>query len=100
MYEHVTYEDILQRMLDKVPNNIDKREGSIVFDALASAAIELQNAYIAIDTILDETFADTASREYLIRRANERGITPKAASNAILKGVFAPSTVDVFKLSK
>lgn len=95
MYENVTYEDILQRMLDKVPNNMDKREGSIVFDALASAAIEIQNTYIAIDTFLNETFADTASREYLIRRANERGITPKSASNAILKGVFAPATVDV-----
>lgn len=95
MYENVTYEDILQRMLDKVPNNMDKREGSIIFDALASAAVELQNAYIAIDTFLNETFADTASREYLIRRASERGITPKAASNAILKGVFTPATIDV-----
>ena len=94
MYENVTYEEILQRMLDKVPNNIDKREGAIIYDALASAAVELQNAYIAIDTFLNETFADTASREYLIKRANERGITPEPATNAILKGVFTPTTVD------
>ena len=95
MYENITYEDILKRMLDRVPNNMDKREGSIIYDALAPAAIELQLMYIELDVIMSESFADTASREYLIRRANERGITPEPATNAILKGVFTPATVDV-----
>lgn len=40
MYENVTYEDILQRMLDRVPDSMDKREGSIIYDALAPAAVE------------------------------------------------------------
>ena len=39
MYENITYEDILQRMLDRVPNSMDKREASIIFDALAPAAV-------------------------------------------------------------
>ena len=95
MYEHVTYEDILQRMLDKIPNNMDKREGSIIYDALAPAALELQLMYIELDVIMNEAFADTASREYLIRRANERGIIPEPATNAVLKGVFTPTTVDI-----
>ena len=95
MYENVTYEDILQRMLDRIPNTMDKREGSIIYDALAPAALELQLMYIELDVIMNESFADTASREYLIRRANERGITPEPATNAILKGVFTPATVDV-----
>ena len=46
MYENVTYEDILQRMLDRVPDSMDKREGSIIYDALAPAAVELQLMYI------------------------------------------------------
>ena len=54
-YEDITYEVILQRMLDRVPNNMDKREGSIIFDALAPAAVELQLMYIELDTILKET---------------------------------------------
>ncbi len=95
MYENISYESILQRMLDKVPNTIDKREGSIIYDALAPAALELQLIYIELNTIMNESFADTASREYLIRRANERGITPEPATNAILKGVFTPATIDV-----
>jgi len=88
MYENITYEVILQRMLDRVPNNIDKREGSIIYNALAPAAVELQNMYIEFDAILNEAFADTATREYLIKRCAERGIIPEPATNAILKGVF------------
>ena len=55
-YEDITYEVILQRMLDKVSDNMDKREGSIIYDALAPAAVELQLMYIELDTILKETF--------------------------------------------
>lgn len=95
MYENITYEDILQRMLDRVPNSMDKREGSIIFDALAPAAVELQLMYIEFDIILTETFGDTASREYLIRRAAERGVIPYDATNAVLKAVATPSTINV-----
>jgi uncharacterized phage protein gp47/JayE len=31
----------------------------------------------------------------LIKRANERGITPEPATNAILKGVFTPASIDI-----
>ena len=95
MYENVTYESILQRMLERIPNTMDKREGSIIYDALAPAAIELQLMYLELDVIMRESFADTASREYLVRRAAERGIAPESATNAVLKGVFTPSDINV-----
>ncbi len=88
MYEHMTFESVLQWMLDRVPDTVDKREGSIIYDALAPAAIELQLAYIDMDNLLNETYADTASRTYLIKRAGERGITPTEATHAIVKGEF------------
>lgn len=88
MYESITYEVILQRMLDRVSDQMDKREGSIIYDALAPAAVELQLMYIELDTILNESFADTQSRNYLIKRCAERGIYPEAATKAILKGEF------------
>lgn len=88
MYENVTYETILARMLDQIPEDIDKREGSIIYDALAPAAIELQVMYIELDAILTETYAITASRDFLILRALERGLSPYEASNSILKGDF------------
>lgn len=88
MQANITYENLLQRMLARIPNTIDKREGSVIFDALAPAAAELAQMYIEADVILNETFADTASREYLIKRAAERGVAPKAATYAVVKGVF------------
>ncbi len=88
MYEAITFESILARMLQKIPSNMDKREGSLIYDALAPCAIELQLMYIELDVILKETFGDTASREYLIRRALERGLSPTSATYAYLRGEF------------
>lgn len=93
MYENITFESILQRMLDRIPSDMDKREGSIIYDALAPAAIELQLMYLELDSILNDSFGDTASREFLIRRAKERGIIPKAATFALLKAVSTPSDI-------
>lgn len=89
MYEEITYEDILRRMLERVPKDMDKREGSIIHDALAPAAVEIQLMYTELYAVLNELFADTASRGYLIKRAAERGLSPKAASYAVLKGEFS-----------
>ena len=95
MYEAITYDVILQRMLDRVSEAMDKREGSVIWDTHSPTAIELQLLYLELDRILTEGYADTASRDYLILRAAERGMSPYAASHAVLKGVFTPSTVDV-----
>lgn len=88
MYEEITYEAILTRMLDKVPDTFDKREGSVIYDALAPAAIELQLMYIELDTLLKLAFADTAYGEYLAMRAAEMGIDRIAATYALRKGFF------------
>lgn len=95
MYENITYEGILARMLDRIPSTMDKREGSIIYDALAPAAVELQQMYIELDAILLETFGDTASREFLIKRASERGIAPYPATYSVLKATSTPSDVDI-----
>lgn len=88
MFEVMTYEQIMERMLARVPNNLDKREGSVIWDALAPAAMELESLYFVLQDFIKETFGDTASRPNLIRRASERGIIPYRASKAILKGIF------------
>ena len=95
MYENISYEQILKRMLDRVPNSFDKREGSIIYDALAPAAMELMGMYIELNVILKETFGDTASRDFLIRRARERGVIPQPSTHAVLKAVSKPDTVDI-----
>ena len=81
----MTYENILESMLKNVPSDVDKREGSVIFDTLSPAALELANAYIYLDIVLNNAFADTAEREYLILRAKERGLAPYEATKAVLK---------------
>ena len=96
MYEEQTYQEILARMLQKalsINSNLDTREGSLVWYGDAPAAVELQNLYIALDTVLNETFADTANRPYLILRAAERGLSPQPASPAILQLVITPTSL-------
>lgn len=88
MYEDITFERIMKRMLDRIPPEYDKREGGVLYNALAPAAVELQNMYIGLDWVLDQSFADTQDGEYLVRRCAERGIVPEAATYAVLKGEF------------
>lgn len=95
MYENITYEAILKRMLSRIPDTMDKREGSVIFDALAPAALEIKLMYTELDQLMDDCFADTASRGYLIRRAAERGLYPKEAAFSVLRAVCVPDSLDI-----
>lgn len=78
-----TYKEILQGMLDKVPGNVDKREGSIIYDALAPCAYFLMQQQFQLENYTDLVFADTAVGEYLDMAVADHGMTRKAATAAI-----------------
>ena len=88
MYEDQTYEKILERSLERVATDVDKREGSLVMNAIAPVSAEHANIYILLDGIIQNGYADTAIREYLVLRCKERGIIPYGATQAVLKGKF------------
>ncbi len=89
MYEGQTYEALLARCLARVPTDVDKREGSILYDALAPACAELAALYTELEMMLDRAFPDTATGEDLDRKAAERAMPPrKAATQAVRRGVF------------
>lgn len=88
IFERYKFENILSSMMGRISNKLDKREGSVIYDALAPAAKELEDFYFTLVDFVSETFADTASREYLIRRAKERGLSPYDSSKAVLLGEF------------
>lgn len=94
MYD-VTYNEILERMLSRVSDKFDKREGSVIFDTHSPTALELERLYVELNTLIAEAYGDSASREFLIRRCKERGITPYEATYAVLKGEFTPTNIDV-----
>lgn len=95
MYESMTFENIMNRMLERIPKDMDTRESSVMYNALAPAAAELAQMYIELDMMLDSTFADTSTGVYLERRCAERGIKREPATNAIVEGTFSPTNIDV-----
>lgn len=86
--DRYTFEYILQQMLNKIPDTLDKREGSIIWDALAPAAVELSKMFLELKSILINTYAATATGNYLDLRVQERGMSRKEATFAVKKAVF------------
>ena len=83
-----TYKNIQSRKLATVPDSLDKREGSVIWTTIAANSVEMSLAYAQMYINQDNSFPDTASREYLIRHCALRGITPKPATYAKIQGVF------------
>lgn len=82
MFEDQTYEAIMKRLLSNVPDALDKREGSFIWDALSPAALELAQLYMQLDLVLQWGFAQTTYGQYLDYRAEEHGLTRKPATKA------------------
>jgi uncharacterized phage protein gp47/JayE len=82
LFEAQTYEEILQRLKNKVPSGMDTSEGSFIHDTLSPAALEIAQLYTNLDMILTLAFAQTTSGQYLDYRADERGLTRKNALKA------------------
>lgn len=87
-----TFKYLMESALDNVPDSLDKREGSIIYDALAPACYELAEYYMELKKILENTFASTAGNEYLDLRAAEQGLERYAASYAVKRGDFLTSS--------
>lgn len=88
MFEEKTFENLMDEKLKNISSDIDKREGSVVWDSLAPNALETAMVYQELNAYYKETFGSTASRIYLIERCRERGIFPKPASAGVYKGQF------------
>ena len=87
-----TFKYLMESALDNVPDNLDKREGSIIYDALAPACYKLAEYYMELKKILENTFVSTASNEHLDLRVAEQGLKRYAASYAVKRGDFLTSS--------
>lgn len=91
MFESKTFENILSDMLGYVSDQdseLDTRTGSIIYTALAPIALELETAYHEMDMILEETFLETASKEYLVKHGNQVGLEINEATYGHYEGEF------------
>ena len=72
-FEQRNYDYWLDQIMGKIPENIDKREGSIIFDAVAPAAMVIAQQSLTMAMIIRETYVKTATGEFLDYRAVEHG---------------------------
>ena len=79
----------LELVLSYVPENIDKREGSIIYDAVAPAAMALAEQSLQLANIVKQTYVKTADDEYLDYRAVEYGTAryPATYTEALCRAV-------------
>lgn len=83
-----TYEYILTEALSKVPDNVDKREGSIIRDALSPCCYEAAKHILYLADIIEQTYIETANGLWLDGRVIEGGITRDPATYAKKLGIF------------
>lgn len=83
-----TYAKLLADMLSHVPEDLNKREGSLIRTSLAAAAWAIEGLYLDMEYIQKQSFGETASTQYLDYIAEEAGLARKAAIPAIREGRF------------
>jgi uncharacterized phage protein gp47/JayE len=94
LFSAYTYSSILTGMLSLVASNVDKREGSVIYDALAPSAYKLAEYYAQLDNFIDLVSGDTATGIYLDRVTADYGITRKPATASVRK-VTTSGTVTI-----
>lgn len=83
-----TYQNILQAMLDRVPDTYDKRDTAPIPTALGPAAWALEGFYLSLNQVQQQAFVQTASGDSLDMLAVIGGLTRYPASAAVRLGVF------------
>ena len=90
-----SFEQILDRTLsNELLINMDKREGSIVYDTLAPLCMELADAYAKMDILESQLSLLTATGTNLDNRAYEQGMAREQATQAERIATFKKYQVD------
>lgn len=81
--EKYTFDYLMNDALSRVNENIDTREGSIIYDALAPACYELAGFYLQLKNLLLDTFPQTAIGQYLDYKVEEFGLHRYPSKKAV-----------------
>lgn len=83
-----TREAIQEDMLDQVPDNLDKRQGSMIQTAIGPVAWYLEGLYMTLNQVQQNAYADTAVGQALDYICAERGVYRNQAIPAVRQGTF------------
>lgn len=74
-----TFDNILREMLARVPDELNKRDGSLIKTSLAAAAWTIEGLYLDLAWVQRQAYGTTASATSLDNIAAECGLTRKPA---------------------
>lgn len=94
-FEDKTYAALVTAMLSRVPNSLDKREGSLIQTALGAGAYALEEFYLDLDKVQRGGFIQTAVGQDLENLAVIANVERYPASPAVRLGVFNLDTVPI-----
>lgn len=90
-----TYRALLSEMLARVPNSLDKREGSMIQTALGAGAYSLEDFYLDLDKVQQGGFIQTAVGQDLDDLSVLANVERYPASPAVRLGVFNLDTIPI-----
>ncbi len=99
MFEDMTFENLMDDVLDAAPDDIDTRQGSIFYDAVSAITQKIAKLYADLSLVIDMTTVANATGDALDTKAGEYGITrrdPSAAKYYVTFEGTTPSTGERF----
>lgn len=99
-FEKFDYSYYLDSVLERVPDGVDKREGSIIYDAVAPVAYSFAEMAMQMKQVVLNAYIQSANGSFLDYKAAERGTKREAATNARVLAEFTdnkgkPLTIDI-----
>ena len=89
MFEEMTEEQILKEMLSNIPDDVfDVSPGSVIYDSLAPAASKFAQMYVDMETMIEISFLDTTSGDFLDRKGWEYRLRRYFAEGSIREFIF------------
>ena len=95
MFEAYTYEQLLSDVLKNAPQDVDTRQGSIFYDAVAGIVLKIARLYTDLDVVLNLSMLDTTSGEYLDLKASEYGLKRRSSIKACYHVAFNGTTPEL-----
>ena len=86
---------LLQEMLLRVTEEVNKRDGSLIKTALSACAWVIEGLYIELIEVQQQAYGTTATGEYLDLKAAERGVYRLPAVAAVYHMKADLSTIEV-----
>ena len=96
--EYYSYENILKRVLNSASDTIDKRVGSIFYDAVAPCCGEMAEEYIEIQIFKDQVYVLTAVGDNLDKIGENYSIPRKKATKALRIAQFIDTNDNLIDL--